>query len=93
MTESTSYDPRIFTFMKRQGEQKHITESYVAIPPALHITDNEGAIWTLGFDYDEAEWRTGRYEYDVVRNAVKTGAFARNIEFRAGKVRIFGAEG
>ena len=70
-----------------------ITEAYVSIPPALIIRDSENAYWTLGFDYDEREWRGGRYEYDVIRNGRKTGEFARIIEFRKGKVKIFGAEG
>jgi hypothetical protein len=82
-----------FAFMKPQGPHMPITEGYVAIPPALMIRDEENALWTLGFDYSETEWRTGRYEYDVVRNGRKTGEFARVIEFRKGKVRIWGAEG
>lgn len=77
--------------MVRPGEQAHITEAYVSIPPALVITDNEGALWTLGFD--QGGWRTGEYEFDVVRNAKKTGEHACRIEFRGGKVRIFGSAG
>ena len=73
------YDLSKFTFMRPQGPHMPITERYVSIPPALVIRDEEGALWTLGFDYNEAEWRGGRYEYDVVRNGVKTGEFARNI--------------
>jgi hypothetical protein len=93
-----AYDDRIFPFMRRKGEQKHITESSVSIPPALHITDSEGAVWTLGFDYSEAEWRTGKHEYDVVRNGRVTGAFARIIEYGLNSkntrvVKIFGSEG
>jgi len=87
------YDHKLFPFMRRLGEQTHVTEAYVSIPPALQITDAEGAIWTLGFDYDEREWRAGRFEYDVVRNGRMTGEFARTIEFRAGKVIIWGADG
>jgi hypothetical protein len=82
-----------FSFMRPQGPHMPITESYVAIPPALFIRDEENALWTLGFDYSETEWRTGRYEYDVVRNGRKTGEFARVIEFRARTVRIWGADG
>jgi hypothetical protein len=93
MSLQQDYDHRLFPFMRRQGEQTHVTESYVSIPSALVITDNEGAIWTFGFDYNEVEWKSGNTEYDVVRNGRKTGAYARFIEFRAGKVIIFGAEG
>lgn len=86
------YDLNKFSFMRPQGPHMPITESYVAIPPALFIRDNEGALWTLGFDYNEREWRTGKWEYDVVRNGRVTGEFARVIEFRKGKVRIWGAD-
>jgi hypothetical protein len=87
------YSFKRFDFMRPAGETMPITEPYVSIPPALVIRDSEGATWTLGFDYDEREWRGGRYEYDIVRNGRKTGEFGRVIEFRRGKVRIFGAEG
>lgn len=79
--------------MRPQGPAMPITEAYVSIPPALWIRDEEDALWTLGFDYDEREWRSGKYEYDVVRNGIKTGDFARIIEFRKRKVRIWGADG
>ncbi len=82
-----------FSFMRPQGPSMPITEAYVSIPPALWIRDNENALWTLGFDYDERAWRTGKYEYDVVRNGVNVGEFARIIEFRKGKVKIWGADG
>lgn len=85
------YDPRMFPFMHRLGPQNHISENYVSIPPALVIQDGEGNLWTLGFD--EGGWRTGEFEYDVVRNAQKTGEHACRIEYRAGKVRIFGSGG
>ena len=31
---------RILPFMVLNGEQKHITENYVSVPPALTITDD-----------------------------------------------------
>ena len=88
-----SYNLNKWQFMRPQGPHMPVTEAYVSIPPALWIRDDEGALWTLGFDYSEAEWRTGRYEYDVVRNGQKTGDFARTIEFRQHKVVIHGADG
>jgi hypothetical protein len=91
MTEAPHYDLRRFSFMRPQGPHMPISDGYVSIPPALVIRDNEGALWTLGFD--QGEWRTGEFEYDVVRNGVKTGEHACRIEFRAGKVRIFGIAG
>ena len=87
------YNLNQFGFMRPQGPHMPVTEAYVAIPPALWIRDSENALWTLGFDYDEREWRTGKFEYDVVRNGRKTGDFCRVIEYRAGKVRIWGADG
>lgn len=83
------YDSKLFPFMRQP--QNHISENYVSIPPALVIQDNEGNLWTLGFD--QGGWRTGEFEYDVIRNAKATGEYACRIEFRAGKVRIFGSGG
>lgn len=88
-----NYNLKRFDFMREPGPHMPITEAYVSIPPALVIRDKDGATWTLGFDYDEREWRGGRYEYDIVRNGRKTGEFGRIIEFRRGQVRIWGAEG
>jgi hypothetical protein len=87
------YDLKRFDFMKPQGPHMPITESYVSIPPALWIRDEQNALWTLGFDYNEQEWRGGRWEYDIVRNGVKTGDWGRIIEYRGHKLRIWGAEG
>ena len=96
------YDLKKFNFMAPQGPTQPITDTYVSIPPALWIRqegpNNQMDVWTLGFDYNEAEWRTGKYEYDVVLNGVKTGEFARNIEMRTNSygtrvVRIWGADG
>ncbi len=82
-----------FSFMRPQPAFMPETETYVSIPPALWIRDEENALWTLGFDYDERAWRGGKYEYDVVRNGRITGEFARIIEFRKHKLRIWGADG
>jgi hypothetical protein len=92
------YDLSHFAFMKPQGPHMPLTEAYVCIPPALWIRDDENALWTLGFDYDEREWRGGKWEYDIVRNGRKTGEFGRIIEMKTNSrgtrtVRIWGAEG
>lgn len=86
------YNLRQFPFMKRVGPNSPIppSEPSVCIPPALVIRDKEGNLWTLGFD--QGGWRTGEFEFDVVRNGRKTGEFACRIEYRAGKVRIYGAD-
>lgn len=98
MNDIAQYDLRKFPFMRPQGAHMPVTESSVSVPPALWVRDSENALWTLGFDYSEVEWRTGKYEYDVVRNGRVTGAFARRIECsvnsRGNKVvRIWGADG
>ena len=89
-----NYNTAKYPFMvAAQGETAPVTEPYVVCPPALIIRDDEGAFWTLGFDYSHTEWLSGKWEYDVLRNGRKTGEFARNIEFRKGKVIIHGADG
>lgn len=81
----------ILPFMIRQGEQKHITENYVSVPPALTITDERGAIWTLGFLYGHAP--KGEYAFNVLRNGLETGEVASRIEHRKGRIWIFTAKG
>lgn len=98
MSEPQQYNLSRFPFMRPQGPTMPVTEASVCIPPALWIRDDENALWTLGFDYDEREWRGGKYEYDVVRNGRKTGEFARIIECSVNSkgckvVRIWGAGG
>jgi hypothetical protein len=71
------------------------TESYVACPPACYITDDDGAIFTLGFEYIEHRFK---YEFMVLRNDVPTGQFAERIEYtrragHSGTVRLFGKDG
>ena len=96
-----NYSFRQFPFMRPQGPHMPVTESYVVCPPALVIrTPPSGVfgkpspdgcdLWTLGFD--QGGWRTGEFEYDVVCNGVKTGEKACRIEYRRGKLRIFGED-
>lgn len=101
-TKNRTYNLKQFTFMAPQGPHMPVTENYVAIPPALWIrhetSDGQWNTWTLGFDYNEVEWRGGNVEYDVVLNGVKTGEFARVIEKRNNSrgqpvIRIWGSEG
>lgn len=96
MTDRQTYNGNRFPFMKPRGEHWPVTESSMVIPPALVITDSEGALWTLGFD--QGEWRTGEFEYDVIRNMKLTGEKACRIEYRSfnggpRRIRIFGTEG
>lgn len=78
-------------YMQLQGEQTHITEAYVSVPPALVIVDERGVVWTLGFDMRPGP--RGEYEFDVLTNGTKTGEYASRIERRDGKVRIFTRDG
>ena len=89
---STDYSFEKFPFMRQAGPSWPVSEDYVSIPPGLIITESDGTRWTLGFDY--GGWRTGEFEYDVVRNGKKTGEFACRIEWsRRRGLRIFGKDG
>jgi len=82
----------ILPFMVQQGPQQHITEAYVSVPPALTITDEEGAVWTLGFT-NARDAPRGEFAFDVLRNGLPVGEFASRIERRDGRVRIFTPSG
>lgn len=87
---------KFYPFMRFQKgqEQQHITESYVSVPPALTITDEAGAIWTLGFNTQPKGLSPdGEYAFDVLRNGVYVGEVASRIERRGGRTRIFGRDG
>lgn len=81
----------ILPYMVRSGEQQHITESYVSVPPALTITDETGAIWTLGFRHGEGP--KGEFAFNVLRNGLEIGEIASRIERRKGRIRIFTRQG
>ena len=81
----------IMPFMVRHGEQQHVTEDYVSVPPALTITDETGAIWTLGFRFGSAP--RGEFAFNVLRNGQEVGEVASRIERRHGRVRVFTAQG
>ena len=83
--------PIILPFMVRHGEQQHITEEYVSVPPALTITDECGAIWTLGFRVGTAP--RGEFAFNVLRNGLDTGEVASRIERHRGRIRLFTAQG
>lgn len=78
--------------MVRLGKSQHITENYVSVPPALTITDETGAVWTLGVRASVASPR-GEYAFHVLRNGLETGECASRIERRKGRVRIFTRSG
>ena len=80
----------VFPWMKLQGEQQHITENDVSVPPALTITDERGALWTLGFNGGISG---GEFNFDVLRNGMKIGERANRIERRGCRIKIFGPSG
>lgn len=70
--------------------RENATESYVSIPPALIITEANGATWTLGMERCR-DWEDGTgLEFIVIRNDIETGEFASRIEQCGRMVRIFG---
>lgn len=81
-------------WMVRQGEQAYETENYVSVPPALHVTDEVGDRWTLGFlTAHKLQAPEGEYGFNVLRDGIDTGEIASRIECRNGKVRIFTRHG
>ena len=83
--------PMILPHMVRHGEQCHVTEEYVSVPPALTIADETGAIWTLGLRLGAAP--RGEFAFNVLRNGVEMGEVASRIERTRGRIRIFTAQG
>ncbi len=71
-----------------QREDK--TENYVEVPPALLITDADGATWTLGM---KMKIVGGRFEFNVLRNDVDLGVFAEKIVYEKRKVFVYGHQG
>jgi len=80
--------------MLPKKEQTHITEAYVATPPALFIIDEANNHWALGYKYQNLpDAPKGEYAFNVLVNGKSTGEFASRIERRFGKVRIFTRNG
>ena len=81
-------------YMLQNKEQLHETESYVSVPPALHITDEANNVWCLGFHNVGGDGVSrGEFCYDVLRNGKWTGEHANRIERRGKRIRIFGPDG
>ena len=81
---------QVHDYMMPKAQQTHITESYVATPPALFIIDEANNHWTLGYQYQkQSDAPEGEYAFNVLRNGMDTGEFASRIERRSGKIRIF----
>lgn len=97
MTASFAFEGMTFNFhpfMAKGREDSPESEPDVTCPPALVIRDREKNTWTMGFARPHRDpHRTGEYEFNVVRNGLSTGEYACRIEYRKGKIRIFGHEG
>lgn len=84
----------LLPFMKLRKEQVHVTENYVSVPPALTITDEVGAVWTLGFTTAPPEQSPhGEFAFNVLRDGADVGEIASRIERRSGKIRVFTRHG
>lgn len=83
----------IYQYMLPQ-EQRHITETNVSSPPALIITDVDGARWCMGTEFARMDDSPrGEFAFNVLRNGVETGEYASRIERRRGKIQIFTRQG
>lgn len=75
-------------------EQQHITETSLSSPPALVITDIDGARWCLGLQYAKLDDSPrGEFAFNVLRDGVETGEYASRIERRRGRIQIFTRQG
>lgn len=69
-------------------ERENRTDRDVEIPPAMLITDETGAMWSIGTVYQLG--RDGEFEWNVIRNDRDTGEFASKVVYRKGRVSIYG---
>lgn len=78
------------SYAVRDGAQVHISETYVASPPAAHIDDLYGAVWCLGYSCGiKGRSPKGQFCYNVLRNGRETGEMASVIEIKLGVVYIY----
>lgn len=85
---------QLLPFAKPRKEQVHVSENFVAVPPALIITDEGNNVWTLGLmTAPKGMSPDGEFAFDVLRNGKWCGECASRIERRNGRVRIFTADG
>jgi hypothetical protein len=90
----------IYDYMYKPKQQTHITEEYVSSPPALHIFDEKGHVFTLATDEPPQPDLAARGEYTFAVNwsptgnqVINTGTWASRIERRHGKIRAFTRQG
>lgn len=80
-------------YMFPQAEQTHITDNYVATPPALLVVDEGNNVWTLGMKMERHQTPRGEYAFPVLKNGLPTGELASRIERNGGKIRCFTRDG
>ena len=84
----------IHAYMLPPKVQQHITESYVSSPPVLMLTDERGAVWTLGMTYQRQDDAPhGEFAFNIMRNGHDTGVYGSRIERLHGKIRVFTRDG
>jgi hypothetical protein len=73
------------------------SENYQEVPPAFAVHDSDGAVWTLGFQYNPDCYgipgKRDVLEFNVLRNDVDTGEFASRIVMEAGIATLYGRRG
>lgn len=77
----------IGTALGQTWRRENKTDTYVVIPPALIITDSDGATWMFGTEFNS------HGEINVLRNDIDTREFAQRIDYRKGVVRLYGRGG
>jgi hypothetical protein len=82
-------------YVRLTGPQTFITENGVSVPPAHHVIDETGAMWTLGNEYVRPGQGApcGEFAFNVLRDGVDLDEMASRIEYARGRVRIFTVTG
>ena len=84
----------LFPWMRGPEEQFMVTESYVSVPPALLIIDEQNNAWTIGFNVGPRDKSPdGEYAWNVLRNGFEAGVLASRIEMRGNRIRVFTKNG
>lgn len=91
MAELTFDKDKLTGFLHgKRFERNNATERDVEIPPALIITDTDGAVWSFGNEYIV---HNKEFEFNVLRNDVDMGETAKRIVYVGGVVTIYGSYG
>jgi hypothetical protein len=73
------------------------TENYREVPGDFAVHDSDGAVWTLGFEYNTdcfgVAGKRDTLEFNVLRNDVDMKEFASRIVMEGGVLTIYGRAG